>query len=294
MKVSPIISYNYQPKHNDSQKNSLSFSAHYDKYAKHIVNMHGDGVIYGSGSIKNYSHLFRNLKFYQIMPFILDKKFPNGAVIYDYACSAGYEASSIVMAMKDKLPNEKVEKFMPVYAFDCNPQIVEEAKKYKLKLNGSELKSFHFFENIKKSDFLVPTKIDRNGQVINFATRNLTNNIIFDNGNIFEDLESGKLSKKPCVLFIKNTWQFLTDYGSRKLAKSLYDNLKSKSLVFIGDEDIDKFYGMTTDKVLLDTGFKAVEDRFDITYKQKKNRTLYNRITLFEHKNLSDLCFEKP
>ena len=290
MQVSPVTN------HYNNTKMSVkpTFTAHYDKYAKGIKNLRGDGIIYQNGDIKNYSHLMRNLVLFQKLPYLLDKKFPNGCRMYDYACSVGYEPASIIISLEDKLPKIKAEKFYPILAFDKNPQIIQEAQRYQLRLNGAERRCFEYFENIKKQKYMTAIGIDFQKQEINNVTDEIRNKIIFREGDIFKDLEEGKLSEEPCVVFIRNTWQFLTQDGSEKLSTTLYDKLKSKSLVFIGDEDIDKFYDMRTDKLLKRAGFNPVEEDFPITFKTPKNMDIYRRLTMFEHKKISQLCYEKP
>lgn len=289
MQVSPVTNqYNC-----NKMTAKPTFTAHYDKYIKHIKNQKGDGKIYGYGDIKNYSHLFRNLRFFQQMPIIIDKKFPNGVKIYDYACSSGYEPASIVMSIEDRLPKEKANKFFPIFAFDKNPQIIQEAQRYQLRLNGAENRSFEYFENIKKSNYFTSIGIDFQKQEICNETDNLRQKIIFKNGDLFEDAENDKISKEPCVLFFRNSWQFLTSDGIEKLANLLSKKLKPKSLLFIGDEDIDKFYDMRTDKILQKHNFKPIKEFEPIKYTSPKNMKINNRITMFEHGNLSDLCYEK-
>ena len=58
--------------------------------------------------------------------------------IYDYACSSGHEAYSIVMQFISKLGVQKAEKFFPVIAKDYDEFVINMAKTGKFDLDPSE------------------------------------------------------------------------------------------------------------------------------------------------------------
>lgn len=287
MLITPVNNLNIFARQYKPQKN-INFGAHYD--FGQIKENRGDGIIYQNGNIHNYSCLIRDLQLFLEMPKLLEKKFPNGVKIFDYGCSAGYEPASVVLGLHNNAP-DKVALYTPIIARDNNSQIIKNAKKYKLKFEDDELQRLNYFENINKSDFFIPGRKSSDGQKIYELTDKLKNEITFEEGDLFEDLDKGKLSEEPCVILFRNAWQFLTDKGATELSEKLYKNLQPHSIVIIGANDVNY---ANAHKHLLNAGFKNVKEKFPVELKDPVLSARYKDLIYFNPTTkISTYCFEK-
>ena len=268
-------------------KSAPAFGAHYDN--GRIKELVGDGKIYSHGNIHNYSCLIRDLQLFLELPEILKNKFPNGIKIYDYGCSAGYEPVSIVLSLFNGFSKEKVNNYTPIIARDNNPNIIRKAKEYKLELEQDEIRRLSFFENINPKDFLTAKRIDIHEQRNFDYTEDLKQKIHYEIGDIFEDLKSDKLSKEPCVLFIRNMWQYLTQRGVTQLADNLYSCLPPKSIVIIGVKDMSNDAAINLKRA----GFKNINGEYNMFFKDKILQAKYRDVKFLTPFLTNDFCFEK-
>lgn len=286
MLVNSIQNYNIYTRPNIPQK-KVNFTAHYD--LGKVQEQTGDGIIYNRGFIHNYSALARDMQLFLEMPQMLEQKFPNGVKIYDYGCSAGYEPTSIVLGLYNHFPEDKVDSYTPIIARDKNPQILKIAKNYRLRFEDDERERLGFFENIDKNDFLIARRSDAYGQKIFDCTDKLKQKIIYEEGDLFEDLDRRELSEEPCVVLLRNAWQYITPMGRQLLSEKLYSKLQPKSMVIIGSCDLMK----EADKNLLKAGFKQVDDDFDMTFKNKVLSARYEDSKAFNPLRTKHFCFVK-
>ena len=299
MRIDSLSSFNHN-KLQYSPKPRVSFGAYYDStlYGKSIEN-HGDGVLYKSCNIHNYSTLIRSTELFLELPKVLEEKFPNGAKIYNYACSAGYEPTSLALSLHNYFPEEKAKKYLPIIARDNNSKIIAEAQKYTLRLEQGELNRLKFFENINEDDFFTLGKIrNRYGEKIYKLNDKLKNEIKFEEGDLFKDLDSGELSKEPCVILFRNAWQFLTEDGVKTLSKNLYEKLKPGSLVIIGAMDVPmEYYSSPNANIhLKKAGFKNLNDKYSIDFNDKdlRKKYIYLKKDNFEFiPYVQKYCYEK-
>ena len=290
MRILPVSNFrnNYIPK-----QAPVSFKAHYDGLPPY-GNV-GDGDRYSRVRIHNYSNLIRDLGLFQDMPKMLEDKFPDGVKIYDYGCSVGYEPVSICLGLHNTLSESQIEKYTPIFAFDNNKKILEKAKDFKLRFGTDEQKRLDKFENIDKNDFFVEHRKGRDGQKLHECKDILKKEIIFEYADLFEDLDSGKLSDEPCVLLLRNAWQYMTPKGRAELAQRLHDNLQPGSIVIIGYHDV----GSQADTKLTDAGFESVQKRYSVDIqaeKQKKwiENTPWLRECIYDKSlDIQNLCFER-
>lgn len=290
MRIYPCYSNTFlQKKRPQSKFNPTPFGAHYDTISG--LQICGEGIRYKLGNILNYTLLFRNLCVFKELPSFLESTYPNGVKIHDYACSTGHEACSLVIGLLDALPNENVQKYLPILAFDNNLEMLRIAESHTLKLNDTEKRHLRYFENTNVDDFLKRLRRTSDRQEIYKMTSKLSGNIQFNYGDIFEDLKTGELSKEPCVVLFRNAWQFLTPEGKKELAQSLYKNLPTKSSVIIGDVDIGQVTD-PTDWLLIKAGFKRIKPTKLAAFNNKNAESKY--LWLRENNDLATFCFIKP
>lgn len=276
-----------KPKSQNKQP-STPFGAHYDDVRKVLLS--GDGFAYKWGSIKNYTTLFRNFTVFKELPNFLEKEYPNGAKIYDYACSRGHEASSIVIGILDSLSPQKAKQYLPIYAFDNNQKILQMNDNHSLKLDEDEIRIFKWFENSDINDYFKHLRHSSTSDQELYKMRDkLSDNISFDYGDVFEDLENQKFSNEPCILFFRNAWQFLTEDGITTLSESLFNNLHSKSSVIIGNMDIHR---AKADNALLNVGFNRINKIDSLNFKNPVLQRNYGYFNADE--TLPNFCFMKP
>lgn len=257
--------------------NNCSFTAHYDIY-DNLMQVDRGGF-YKCETIKNYTNLFRDIKVFKELPQYLVENYPQGVKIYDYACSIGHEASSIIIGLHDALPEKLAEKYLPILAFDKNPKIVKMAQKHKLKLQKEEVESFKWFEKSNINEYFSPLRKSRDNQKNYRMSDKLTNNVVFSEGDIFEDLRNGKLSAEPCVLFFRNATQFMSKKGVDELLGLMSNKLVSKSTVIIGEMDRFEFGAMSSKK-LCDSGFKPVKNNLKPEFNDKSKNSRYEYLDL--------------
>ena len=284
MKILPYS--NNVNSYNQSQTRP-NFKAHYD--LGQVKELAGDGFIYKSGNIHNYSCLVRDLELFLKLPEMIKKKFPDGVKIYDYACSAGYESTTIDLGLHNSMSSEMVKKYTPIIARDNNPHIIKKAQEYRLRFEDDEMARLDMFENINKEDFFTPRRKDAYGQKIHDCKDILKKEIIYENGDLFKDLENGKLSDEPCIVLLRNTWQYMTPLGIINNVNLLSKHLQPKSIVVLGTFDVRT----NAAKQLLKSGFKPVEDEYDVALKDKKLLAQYKDVSSFSPSKISTHCFEK-
>ncbi len=285
MRIAPIINFNTT--NYNKPKKQQNFTANYD-YGK-VKEQTGDGYIYKRGNIHNYSSLARDLQLFLEMPQILEERFPDGVKIYDYGCSVGYEPTSIVLGLHNHFPEDKASQYLPIYARDNNSYAIKNASEYRLRLDEVEENKIRFFENINKDDFFITRRTGKDGQKIHDCTDKIKNEIIYEKGDLFEDLDNDKLSEEPCVVLLRNTWQFMTPTGISELSNKLYSKLQPKSIVIIGANDI----GHGADRNLIAAGFKPVEKECEMTFSNKVLGAKYTDLKDFDPLRTKHFCFEK-
>ena len=265
----------------------------------------GDGDIYKSRRIKNYTALLRNARFWCGLPYLLQDKFPNGAKIFDYACSTGHESASIVISLKDKLPQEQFKKFMPIYAFDSNANAVKQAKSREIMLDNIECELFNLLDKSKPEDYFIKIKLGNSSDNTYYKKSCLSSNIITGEGDLLKDMNKLRAENQPLVLFFRNASQFMTKKGRSLTALSLFQMVPPKSLLIIGDMDVNRLFYDNDEKTfgecLLSAGFKKVENIYPEKVidknKQCKNGMsldfVLNMSALMEQDGLEPFCFEK-
>ncbi|HNW25934.1 MAG TPA: CheR family methyltransferase [Candidatus Gastranaerophilaceae bacterium] len=246
-----------------------------------------------TNDIKSYTELVRNPVVFEMLPKYLELYYPDGAVIYDYACSVGHEPCSLVMSLFNYFPQEEAQKYLPIKAIDLREDIIETAKKHSIKIDKNEmLKLTNIFKNIDLEDYLT---IEPNSRYAGYGktfklTEKLSDNINFQTGDIFADLKDNELSKKPCIVLFRNSWQYLSPDGAQNLTKLLAEKLPDGSTLIVGDKDI---YDANVKNLLKKVGFKPT--LFGAKSAEELNKEPYFRVDPYgiQHKYLlGDYCFK--
>ena len=258
----------------------------------------GDKSLMPEGSrFNNSSDLFRTPKLFKALPDFLNSRYPTGVPIYVYASSDGSDAISTVIALIEKLSEEKAKKFLPIYARELIPELsaIAESGKFgmypfewyygvrEIGINVLQNKYFSLYPRVEGVPSDVPFQVgpeekvliefdDYKGEhnqppILKYFQPVLKDNIEFSSGDISEDILDHEFKKGPIVLFFRNAWYHLQDREKKiDLAKRLYDNLQHRSLLIVGKFDINvddthwpnKGDNMT--RILQSVGFKPVQN----------------------------------
>jgi len=262
LKISPY-SYNIYVNSKANKKNETSFTStkEWDKNISHQTNF------------------FRpDLDWKKTVDYIT-KEMPNDIHIYNFACSDGSEPYSLAMMLKDKLGNEKAEKYFPIKAFDITKKVIDKAKEGIIGItevdNPESSMDVNLLEmNIKANykDYFKKLPSDKypDEQVGTISTMYNDIPVYAQQHKVSEELRSAvdfevaditKASRnpiydKPSVVFFRNAWRYLDSDATREqLTNNLFNNLKKGSIVLVGDAE--KFDGDT--KLLENAGFQPVE-----------------------------------
>ena len=192
-------------------------------------------------TMKCFSNVFRlDLNWEDLIKF-LAKNFKNKKTInvINGACSDGSESFSLVMALKEFLPEKDYRKFLPIKAFDFNEDIIKKAKSGFLDISDTDKakinkyitdKSTYFDENIDSfinSDEYQKLKLKKE----------LTNCVDFEVNDIFKVLENLTDDSNTILLF-RNALIHLGDDNAKKFASLASEKLKPNSIVIIGNTDV--------------------------------------------------------
>ncbi|MBO7672345.1 hypothetical protein J6S88_02935 [bacterium] len=247
--------------------------------------------VYKKGKIlyRNHTELLRLDICWQAFIDLIIKKYQNvpKVNIVNHACSAGYEAWTLLILLLKKL-GVNYKKFMPIIARDIDKKVIEYAQKGKMELcSGEYYDATYNCPNIIKENFDVVKRtiggnISRSNEYLLTCKTDLKKNIDFKCSDIFKDKDL--ISKDNTILLCRNFWPYLGAKKSSELAYFLANNMKSNSLLVVGDYDYD--YGIR--QLLLDYGFKPtnVEYVFEAPGKSALKKV---KDFEFEHKLREDL-----
>lgn len=248
MQINPINHNSYQV-NNTYNKKKISFKSYETEVFKN------NKFVYST-----YTELFRHDLVASDIERIINKyKNATKINIINHACSAGYESYSLLMSFMKYLGKD-FEKFMPIIARDIDKDAIEYAKQGQLKLNHYEYQDACFYKSFKnnfKIEMLNPNISRFNSDIENYYQASLQTDlnkyIDFGVSNIFDDKEL--ISKDNTILICRNFWPFLGDEKISELAFFLANNMKSSSLIMIGDFD----YGHGINNLLKSYGFREYD-----------------------------------
>lgn len=173
---------------------------------------------------------------------LVDKQFKDCEKVnfYDFGCSDGSEAYTIIMTLKEKLGEEKSKKFFPIYAFDTDSVVLKSAKSGIVDATFDDAKEIYYATSDVDKYFFVEKNSDSNKDYPYKlkAKDSLKDSVCFNKGDFLAELDN--IEGKNSIIFCRNFWPYLTykqrDLAARKLAEKLDDS----SIVVIGAFDGSK------------------------------------------------------
>lgn len=253
-----------------------------NNYSQNSYSLNFSGVyrdVYKSGNLKhrNVSWMFRPAlyeckNFYSYISDVF--KNISKVNVYNYGCSAGYEAYSFILGMfaSDKNP----EKFFPIIAKDYDETIIQSTNKKILPLECNEVNSIKkLFGNDedKISDFVtfkdrlklfsrfryspsLYSLLGAQGDTLGILKDKLTDNVNFSVADIRTDYVN--IEPENSLVIATNFWPYMRNEDRYALAKNLSEQMERNCYI-----KVDKFDNGTspispavsTADLLLQNGF---------------------------------------
>ena len=212
------------PTYNRELQNTISFSTKPDVI---MVNSNSTEFFRGDVPWKKISKIF-------------SEQFPKGKVnIYDFACSDGSEAYSLVIALIEQLGEKKAQRFFPIVATDMDKDIITQANSGKIKAKEEDLNAMHrIFKNFDIKKYFHVTQINSKEYILT-PKEILTQNVIFKKASIFEALDDVEKDENNIIL-ARNCWKYIPRYEMGKTTWELANKSSASTLLMIGKYDIQK------------------------------------------------------
>lgn len=221
----------------------------------------------------NSTSFFRRDLDWKTIGETFDKQFPKGKVnIYDFACSDGSEAFSLIIALIEQLGEKKASRFFPIIASDIDDEIIKMATSGQIMAKEEDLLAMQNIikdENVKK--YFRITELG-GGRYLLSPKEILTKNVIFKKEGISTGLEEVQKDENNIIL-ARNFWKYLSREDIANASWKLGQKINSKTLVIIGNFDIprDKETPFFLKALGLDSKENDINENILEFYKNKVN-----------------------
>lgn len=212
------------PTYNRSLQNSVSFSTK------------GDVRMVASNS----TSFFRKDLDWSSIGSIFDSQFPKGKVnVYDFACSDGSEAFSLIIALIEQLGEKKAQRFFPIIASDVDGEIISMAKSGKIMATQEDIfamKNIIKDEKIKR--YFDVTELGGERYLLS-PKKILTKNVVFKKEPISCGLDEVQKDENN-IIFARNFWKYLTREEMTSASWKIGEKTNNKTFVVLGNFDIPR------------------------------------------------------
>lgn len=233
------------PTYNRKLQNSVSFSTKSD------VRM----------IASNSTNFFRRDLDWKSIGGIFNKQFPKGKVnVYDFACSDGSEAFSLVITLIEQLGEKKAQRFFPIIASDIDEEIINMATSGRIRATHDDIFAMQNIikdGNIKK--YFGVTELG-GGEFLLSPKEILTKNIIFKKQGISRGLDEVQKDENNIIL-ARNFWKYLSREEMSNATWKIGEKSNDKTLVVMGNFDIGK--DGETPFFLKNLGFDSIADELN-------------------------------
>ncbi|MBQ4646555.1 MAG: hypothetical protein IJB79_04330 [Candidatus Gastranaerophilales bacterium] len=173
--------------------------------------------------------------------------------VYDFACSDGSEAYSLILSLLDKFGEEEAKKYFPILAYDIDDEMIKVAKSGEIPVCDDDIRRFHYnIQNLNQTDFYKITfQQDSPSSKAFVANEKLRNKVHFQQEDILNALDS--IESSNSLILCRNFFPYLSKVQMWEIIGKLRFKLDSTSLVVIGN--FDKF---TTSAPFASCGFEEV------------------------------------
>ena len=207
----------------------------------------------------NNTYFFRLPRFWDSMlPFVINKYKDESKVnVYNYACSDGSEALSLLMALKSKF-SDIAKKFFPILAVDYDEVAIAKAKRRVYEIGYIERDEINKHTDNGFNKYF--TKINKNIRTDKnyiFSAEHC-DDIKFEVANVLKNYK--KIKSQNSLVMARNFWPYLSDADKVKLAEGLSDRMRKKCTLVIGEFDLENRWSkLDITKILTNAGFKQTD-----------------------------------
>ena len=205
----------------------------------------------------NSTNFFRKDLDWHKIGHTFNKQFPKGKVnIYDFACSDGSEAFSLVIALIEQLGEKKAQRFFPIIASDIDSEIIRMANSGKIVATEEDMfqmKNMIKNENIEK--YFNITKLGGEKYLLS-PKEILTKNVSFKQESIRHGVDDIQEDENNIIL-ARNFWKYMSCEDIAKTSWKLAEKSNDKTLLLIGNFDLKKY---ETPFFLAELGFDKLDD----------------------------------
>ena len=154
--------------------------------------------------------------------------------VYDFACSDGSEAYSLILSLIEELGEETSLKFFPIQAFDIDKTIIKIAQSGVIPCDIDDIRRIS--ENLKnktKSNYYQISSDPNNALKTSFtASDKLKEKVNFKLSDIQSQIDN--INPTNSLVLCRNFWPYLSQSDRQQTFKRLCDKLDETSLIVIG------------------------------------------------------------
>lgn len=251
MKINPINSINFTSTRRTTYQNTgtqkVYTRPYYSDYEDFLSLEKGENKNYYTVLIKNsnYSDFFRSDVDWLKFADELNKEFKDKdkVNVYDFGCSDGSEAYSLIISLIETLGEKEAQKFFPIKASDKDPYIVNRAQKGLINCTKKDFARINEFSSDKFDKYFEIVKEQKNGDKIIRPKDILKSKVIFQKENIQDGIKN--VERENSLVLARNFLHYLTE---DELKNTLIEmrKLDESSLIVIGRFDEENNMSVST------------------------------------------------
>ncbi|MBR3605746.1 MAG: hypothetical protein IKL52_06940 [Candidatus Gastranaerophilales bacterium] len=203
-----------------------------------------------------------------------DSQFPKGKVnIYDFACSDGSEAYSLIITLIEQLGEKKAQRFFPIVASDIDGEIISMANSGKIMATQTDLFLMgNIIKDGKIKKYFSVTELGGDQYLLS-PKRILTKNVVFKQQPISRGLDEIQKDEQNIIL-ARNFWKYLSREEMATASWKIGEKTNDKTLLVVGNFDIPR--DEQTPFFLKALGYDSIRDLLNMNILEfKKDRVNY-------------------
>lgn len=191
--------------------------------------------------------------------------------VINQACSDGSEPFSLVIVLQEKLNQSEAEKFFPIYAYDYDEEVMQNAKNGRIYFSAVDYPRFNHMK-LNKEKYFEYKGYDRHLALHSYdISDNLRKNVVFNSKSVLETLGKMPNYKTDCIFICRNMYPYLSFYEMDNFRELLCKKLGVGSIVAFGNYDMDNF-GSLIKGDLIRAGFAPALDGCNVIFAREHVR----------------------
>ena len=185
--------------------------------------------------------------------------------VINQACSDGSEPFSFAIALQEKLGQCEAEKFFPIYAYDYDEEVMQNAKYGRMCFGMVDYPRFDDMK-LNKEKYFKYKGFDTGATFCSYdICDNLRKNVVFNRESVLETLRKMPNYKTDCIFMCRNMYPYLSFYEMNSFIELLCKKLGVGSIVAFGNYDMFGF-GDIIKEDLTRAGFSPVLNGCDVIF----------------------------